>query len=300
MDEARIQRLMSDPNVRSSMNEALNNPDFINMLIESNPMLRNLPNAREIITSPMMRQMMSSPEMMSQAMRMQRTMQGGEAGGFPAPGATDTTPQGAASGNASGGQTQPGQQNPPVNPFLSMLGGQPGGGDPPGFAQLMQQLQGLGSLYGTGGQGQTATGQTGSSTTPSQGTTTDNTAGSQASATTPSQGGEQQSSTTSPPPANPFAALFPPAGGAQANPFGMTPEMMQQMMQMMGGAGMGGMGGMGANPPAPADNRPPEERYAEQLRQLNDMGFFDFDRNVAALRRSGGSVQGAIEHLLSG
>lgn len=73
-------------------------------------------------------------------------------------------------------------------------------------------------------------------------------------------------------------------------------QQMQQMMQMFGGGGMGAA----ANPPAPADNRPPEERYAEQLRQLNDMGFFDFDRNVAALRRSGGSVQGAIEHLLSG
>lgn len=51
---------------------------------------------------------------------------------------------------------------------------------------------------------------------------------------------------------------------------------------------------------APVDNRPPEERYAEQLRQLNDMGFYDFDRNVAALRRSGGSVQGAINELLGG
>jgi ubiquilin len=71
----------------------------------------------------------------------------------------------------------------------------------------------------------------------------------------------------------------------------MTPEMMQSMMQMMGGGG-------GA-PAGPPDTRPPEERFAEQLRQLNDMGFFDFDRNVAALRRSGGSVQGAIEHLLN-
>jgi len=51
---------------------------------------------------------------------------------------------------------------------------------------------------------------------------------------------------------------------------------------------------------APVDNRPPEERYADQLRQLNDMGFYDFDRNVAALRRSGGSVQGAINELLGG
>jgi len=73
----------------------------------------------------------------------------------------------------------------------------------------------------------------------------------------------------------------------------MDQDAMRHMMQMWG------MGGA-ASPAAPPDNRPPEERYAEQLRQLNDMGFFDFDRNVAALRRSGGSVQGAIEHLLNG
>lgn len=51
---------------------------------------------------------------------------------------------------------------------------------------------------------------------------------------------------------------------------------------------------------APADTRPPEEVYETQLRQLNDMGFFDFDRNVRALRRSGGSVEGAIEMLFNG
>ncbi|KAF4457950.1 hypothetical protein F53441_205 [Fusarium austroafricanum] len=291
MDEARIQRLMSDPNVQQSMNEALNNPDFINMLIDSNPMLRNLPNAREIITSPFMRQMMSSPEMMGQAMRMQRSMQGGEAGGFPAPGATDTTPQGAASGGNA--QSQQGQQNPLANPLLSgFMGGQQGAGNPPDVSQLMQQLEGLRSLYGLGAQGQTATGQTGTGNTPSQGAT-DSSGDAQTSGTTPSQGGAPQGSTNSPPPANPFSALFPSAGaGAQPNnPFGMNPEMMQQMMQMLSGGGAD---------PAPADNRPPEERYSEQLRQLNDMGFFDFDRNVAALRRSGGSVQGAIEHLLSG
>ncbi len=62
-------------------------------------------------------------------------------------------------------------------------------------------------------------------------------------------------------------------------------------MQALGGAGAG-------VPQAPADTRPPEERYEEQLRQLNDMGFYDFDRNVAALRRSGGNVQGAVQELL--
>jgi ubiquilin len=71
------------------------------------------------------------------------------------------------------------------------------------------------------------------------------------------------------------------------------------------GVDFGGLFGGAAPPPSssspapPADTRPPEERYADQLRQLNDMGFFDFDRNVEALRRSGGSVQGAIEQLLS-
>ena len=77
----------------------------------------------------------------------------------------------------------------------------------------------------------------------------------------------------------------------------------------MGGQPGEGNAGAGANPlaallgggfgaPSPPDNRPPEERYAEQLRQLNDMGFCEFERNVEALRRAGGSVQGAVEYLL--
>lgn len=282
MDEERIQRLMSDPNVQQTMSEALNNPDFVNMLIESNPMLRNMPNAREIITSPFMRQMMNNPQMMSQAMRMQRNARGGE-GGFPAPGATDTSPEGTAPGAAGDANAN---QNPLFNPFLmgGLMGGQQGGDGQPNIGQMLQQLQGLTALganpFGAAPgatSGQTASPQAGSGTTPGQGTA-------QGTAETPG------AARSTPPNPNPFAALFaPPPGGAQANPFGMNPEMMQQMMQMMGGGA----------PAAPADNRPPEERYAEQLRQLNDMGFFDFDRNVAALRRSGGSVQGAIEHLLS-
>lgn len=50
----------------------------------------------------------------------------------------------------------------------------------------------------------------------------------------------------------------------------------------------------------PQDTRPPEERYELQLRQLNEMGFHDFDRNVRALRRSGGNVEGAVEALFDG
>ena len=91
-----------------------------------------------------------------------------------------------------------------------------------------------------------------------------------------------------------------PAAGQNANP-ATQPNPFAQMMQnpALMQSMFGGMGG-GAPAESPADTRPPEERYADQLRQLNDMGFFEFDRNVSALRRAGGSVQGAIEALLNG
>lgn len=296
MDEDSISRMMENPNVQQQMNEALNNPDFINMMIESNPMLRNVPNAREILQSPFMRQMMTNPEMMRSAMRMQRTMQPGGNSAFPAPGATDTTPSGSAAtdggnnANAQGGQGQP--PNPFGGPSLAdMMGGMGGQG---GTGQGGQGMDALFNMM-RAGQGAAATGQA-----PNQGAGA-TTEGTTAQGQGQGQGQGQEGAQQNPFAGNPFAALLGGgggAGGAGAGGFGglppPNPEMMQQMLQMLGGGG----GGAGAAP-APADNRPPEERYADQLRQLNDMGFFDFDRNVAALRRSGGSVQGAIEYLLT-
>ncbi|ODV92263.1 hypothetical protein CANCADRAFT_12539, partial [Tortispora caseinolytica NRRL Y-17796] len=75
---------------------------------------------------------------------------------------------------------------------------------------------------------------------------------------------------------NPFASLLNP-----------------DLLSLLGTPGLAGAG-TAAQP----DNRPPEERYEDQLRQLNELGFYDFDKNVRALRRSGGNVQGAIEALL--
>lgn len=278
MDEERLQRMMEDPNVQQSMNEALNNPDFVNMLIQSNPMLRDLPNAREILTSPFMRQMMSNPSMISQAMRAQRQFRGAGAA-FPAPGATDTTPADAAASAAPGSsEANPNpnaqQYQDPFaafgNPFLAPQH------TPPDLNSMARSLEAL--LHPP--RPANATGENNSTATEGGNTGTEGSTG----GTQPSAG---------PAPGNPFAALFQNAGinSSQPNPFGVNPEMVQQMMQM-GGAGA-------AAPAAPQDDRPPEERYADQLRQLNDMGFFDFERNIVALRRSGGSVQGAVEYLLT-
>lgn len=129
-----------------------------------------------------------------------------------------------------------------------------------------------------------------------------NEASSTATANTSTPDSTATSSVNPSAPANPFAALFGAgansgasngaagAAGVPPNPFA-NPDLLNLL---------GSMNGMGAGPSAPVDTRPPEEVYATQLRQLNDMGFFDFDRNIKALRRSGGSVEGAIELLFNG
>lgn len=80
-----------------------------------------------------------------------------------------------------------------------------------------------------------------------------------------------------------------------ANNF-MNPMFNPALLQQFLG---GSAGGAAAPREVEVDNRPPEQKYEQQLRQLNDMGFFDFDKNVDALRRSGGSVQGAVNNLLN-
>lgn len=250
-----IARMMSDPVVQQSMNAALDNPDFINMLINSNPTLRNLPNAREMLQSPFMRQMMTNPEMLRMAGQMHGMEGQGGMPAFPAPGATDNTPAGAPSsenpqGNANANAT-PGAGANAQNPFSPFMFMPPFPGFPPA----------------PGAAGNAAAGQDANQPGAGAGAGADQAA------------------------ANPFLSFlgpnFPGAGAAG------NPDLQRSLQELLQGMGAG-------SPPAPVDNRPPEERYADQLRQLNDMGFYDFDRNVAALRRSGGSVQGAVEHLLGG
>jgi ubiquilin len=286
--EDAIAAMLEDPNMQQTLNEALNNPAMIDMMIQQTPGLRDNPHARQMLQSPEFRRMMTNPEAIRQAAQLRRMMGGGGgANAFPAPGVTDTTPAGAAGTN---------QQNaPPFNPFLMGPGAFGAGGAGAGAGTAGNPFA---ALFGTPGAGQTPAQSPPPPASAGQGTPSPN---------------------TDPNAANPFASLFGGAGagaGPGQNPFQipgmppMTPEAMQQAMQLLqsgqfneifGGQNpLGAFGGAGASssPPPPADTRPPEERYAEQLRQLNDMGFFDFDRNVEALRRSGGSVQGAIEQLL--
>ncbi|KAJ6183477.1 hypothetical protein N7485_002119 [Penicillium canescens] len=291
-DSESMLNMLENPQFQSSINEALQNPAMIDMMIQQNPMLRDMgPGVRQMFESPEFRRMLTDPNSIRQMMQMQRAMGGGGMGGgesaFPAPGVTNTTAP----------ENQGSQQNAPDNPF----------------GQMPQNPLGnpFSALFGAGGNPFGAPSPAATGTTQPEGTqgTTDRSA---------TEGQNQQAQ-------NPFASLLNPAlfgnagagqGGMnpfnpQQNPFLRDPALLSQMMQGMGGQGGegaganplaamlggGGFGGFGA--PQPSDNRPPEERYADQLRQLNDMGFFEFERNIEALRRSGGSVQGAVEYLLS-
>jgi len=84
----------------------------------------------------------------------------------------------------------------------------------------------------------------------------------------------------------------------EVNPFGMVdPNMLQQLLGGYGGlpTALGGAGN--ANP---ANTRPPEERFEQQLTQLREMGFVNTTQNVRALVATGGNVQMAIEYILGG
>lgn len=223
----------------------------------------------EMIRNPEMRRIIFNPEMMRMHLQMQQAMgRGGNGPRMAAPGTTDTTPQTNTTTQGTGTTSTSTPPNPlgsdQQNPLAALLGGLPGpGGDQQQgdpIANMTRQMMQDPAAFQDAVNMLNQMGG-GAGASPFG-----------ALAATP-DAGAGNTGAGSPPPQNPFAALFGP-----------------------GAFGAGGFG----SPPPPQDNRPPEEVYEVQLRQLNEMGFYEFDRNVAALRRSGGNVQGAIEHLLSG
>merc|ERR1712061_452245 len=92
------------------------------------------------------------------------------------------------------------------------------------------------------------------------------------------------------------AAPNPAVAGLSSPAF--DPAMMQAAMQMMGG-GMGTGPGIGAcGFPQPAGAQSAEERYANQLDQLSNMGFPDKHSNLQALQTANGDINQAINALL--
>lgn len=298
-DPEHVISMMENPQFASSMNEALQNPHVIDQMIQSNPLLRGLgPQVREAIQDPNFRRMLTDPAMMRQLSQMTRRSNlgngglgglGGRSGGeaFPAPGVTDTTPTREGEGTTAPESAQP----PTGGPFRPYGGG--GTQDP--WMALLQ----------AGGMGFPPFNVPSNTATPQQG---------------------QDPSTSGATPGSIPEAMNNLFAQLAQNPTANNPAAMRQLEQMeqmlnRAGAGGGGNNQGGAGNPfnpfaalfnpqemaraqqaaaaAPPDLRPLEERYEEQLRQLNDMGFYEFDRNIEALRRAGGSVQGAVEYLLT-
>lgn len=318
-DPDTLLQMMDNPMFLSQMNEAMNNPAVIEMMTQ-NPMIRNNPMLADMIRNPEMRRMLFNPEMMRMQLQMQRQM-GGNNGGerFTAPGTTDNTPQPGTGTTAPTGTESNATPGQPQDAFASLFGAT--GGNP--FALPQQNPSNTAGTTTT-----TSPPQTGSApnaASPPQPNPFANLFGAP-----PSTTGEQQQQQ-----ANPFAEMtqrlmqnpeamraamdmfgqmggpgtgYPPFGAGQpgtgsaganngANPTGTASPSPNPFAALFG---PGGFGGPGFGTPPPQDTRPPEEIYEIQLRQLNEMGFFEFERNVSALRRSGGNVQGAIEYLLNG
>lgn len=305
-DTETMLNMLENPQFQSTINEALQNPAMIDMMIQQNPMLRDMgPGVRQMMQSPEFRRMLTDPNSIRQMMQMQRAMGGGAGGpgggAFPAPGVTNTTPEENRAGDNPQGNA--GTAPPPAfNPFMPPA---LGAGNP--FAALFggnaNQGANAPSTTPAGETGQGATGGTAQGETPQVGGQGQPAMPNLFSFMNPAMfGGQEGGQEGGQPGMNPF--------NPQQNPFLRDPALLSQVMQGMGGApgeaganplaGLFGGGGGFGMPPAPQDNRPPEERYAEQLRQLNDMGFYEFERNIEALRRTGGSVQGAVNYLLGG
>jgi hypothetical protein len=74
---------------------------------------------------------------------------------------------------------------------------------------------------------------------------------------------------------------FPPGFNPMMMPPGMMPPGMMPPTASTGAA----------------DTRPPREKYAEQLKQIKEMGFNDEDAILQILESTGGNVQLALERL---
>ncbi|XP_049932216.1 ubiquitin domain-containing protein DSK2b-like isoform X2 [Nymphaea colorata] len=78
-------------------------------------------------------------------------------------------------------------------------------------------------------------------------------------------------------------------GGGAGTPNNLNLDLLMNMFE--------GLGAGGLNVPNTSDV-PPEQLYATQLSQLQEMGFFDTQENIRALSATHGNVSAAVERLL--
>ncbi|KIL71150.1 hypothetical protein M378DRAFT_65395 [Amanita muscaria Koide BX008] len=259
-DPNMMQTMMNSPQFMQQITSLLANPEILDQLIAANPQLAAM--------GPQVRAAFQSPqfrELLANPERLQQIMQ-----------MANTFRQAGI--------------NPMSNPF--------------GGSSLLD-FPPPGSPSAPGTPTATTTNNT-ATANPTQPPGSPGATGTTTTATTPAQ----------PQPFNLFAA----AAGARANPIGLgspgtgirgqqsptspfafDPALMQQLFGS-GNGGMGGLGGLGGlgGSTAPADARPPEERFEVQLRQLQEMGFTNAAQNIRALQATGGNVHSAIEYILSG
>lgn len=88
--------------------------------------------------------------------------------------------------------------------------------------------------------------------------------------------------------------------GAGANPWGVPPPPPPSSSSASSTSVPGATPAPAATPTPPAALANPEETYAAQLTQMNDMGFTDRAACIRALVSSQGNVNAAVERMLGG
>lgn len=268
--------LMQNPEVQRQMRDMMSRPEFIDQMIAMNPQLQGMaPQMREMMRSEQFREMITNPETMQRMAQMSQLMEGAGLGGMGGMGGLGGLGGfGAGGGGGGGGGNSGGGQWPPPGAFGnagdSQNSGSAAGGNPNsnngnggGLFSGMGNDNSNGRRNGQGNMGMFSGNFNGLGNT-----------------------GGAESGGQAPP--NPFADpsfLQQMFGGGGAGGFG-------------GLGGLGGLGGFGAGSQASRDSRPPEERFASQLEQMQAMGFYDGQANVRALLMAGGNVEGAIGILL--
>lgn len=124
-----LQQMLSNPATQAMMQQMMNDPNMIEMMINMNPMIRDNPMLCNMLRNPAMRAQLFNPQTLQAAMSMQQMFGNPAAGGVP--GAADTT----------------GASAPGVNPYFNpMFMAPPTTSTVPPREQYASQLEELKSM----------------------------------------------------------------------------------------------------------------------------------------------------------